>query len=185
MTTESITYVAGGIELLGEIQPLWEQLNRHHAAISPYFADDFRDYKFNERKAKLLKKYQPENLRIDIAQSQGCNMGYLISAIATDGVGEIESIFIEENFRGQAIGDQLMRRALAWLDGRGVHTKVIAVAVGNERAYSFYERFGFYPRVVTLKQRIKTGKDHPLESPREQGVLTTGDLSSPPDIGGS
>jgi hypothetical protein len=46
-----------------------------------------------------------------------------------------------------------MNRALTWLDLQDVHTKVIAVAVGNERVYTFYERFGFYPRLVMLKQK--------------------------------
>lgn len=155
MIETKIIYHSGGPELLDEIQPLWEQLNRRHAAVSPHFAADFLAYTFASRKERLLEKYANGEMRIDIAQSQGRDVGYLISAINVDGVGEIESIYIEDDFRGQAIGDRLMRRALGWLDACGVHTKVIDVVVGNERAYAFYERFGFYPRVVTMKQRLK------------------------------
>ena len=92
---------------------------------------------------------------LDIAVAGGRNVGYLVSAITPDGTGGIESIYIENDFRGQAIGDRLMRKALDWLDSMKVHTRLIDVAVGNERAYKFYARFGFYPRVVTLKQRLK------------------------------
>ncbi len=155
MSKTKILYASGGVELLNEIQPLWEQLNRHHAEVSPNFSADFHAKTFTGRKKALLEKYSDGELRIDIARSQGRNVGYLISAIRNDGTGEIESIYIEDGFRKQAIGDQLMRRALDWLDTRNVHTKLIDVAVGNEGATIFYERFDFYPRVVTLKQKLK------------------------------
>ena len=155
MSKEDIKYISGGIELLDEIQPLWEKLNQHHEKISPHFSHEFRDYGFSARKARLLQKYADGHLRIDIAQSQEYKVGYIISAMMGAGVGEIESIFVENDFRGQAIGDELMRRALDWLDEQDVHTKVIDVAVGNERAYTFYARFGFFPRVMALKQRLK------------------------------
>ncbi len=155
MSKEDIKYISGSIELLDEIQPMWEKLNQHHEEISPHFSHEFREYGFSKRKARLLQKYADGHLRIDIAQSLGHQVGYIISAVTDTGVGEIESIFVENEFRGQAIGDELMRRALDWLDEEDVHTKVIDVAVGNERVYAFYARSGFFPRVVTLKQRTK------------------------------
>ena len=150
-----IKFISGGAELLDEIQPLWEKLNQHHEEISSHFPEDFRVYKFAERKANLLKKYTDGQLRVDLAQSLGQTAGYLVGAVTTDGIGEIESIFIATEFRGHGIADELMKLGLSWLDSQGVHTKLIAVAVGNERAYSFYARFGFYPRAVMLKQKDK------------------------------
>ena len=139
--------------MLDQIQSLWKQLNQHHAAHSPYFAVEFRRHQFSERKTKLLKKYADGQLRVDLAQSQGRSIGYLVSGVTAEGDGEIESIFVEAAFRGQGIADKLMRRGLAWLDEQGVHTKLVAVAAGNEPVYTFYERFGFYPRLVMLKQK--------------------------------
>lgn len=153
MNIQSFSFFSGGIELLDDIQPLWEKLNQHHKEISPHFSYEFQEYGFSRRKARLLQKYGNGQLRIDVTQSRARNIAYLISAVTEKGVGEIESIFVENEFRGQAIGDELMHRALAWLDEQNVHTKVIEVAVGNERAYAFYARFGFSPRVVTLKHR--------------------------------
>ena len=155
MYIENITFCSGGVELLDSIRPLWEKLNQHHAAVSPHFSSDFLVKTFAGRKAALLKKYENGKIRVDIAQVQGENIAYLISAIRPEGVGEIESIYVDEGFRGQTIGDELMHRGLAWLDEQNAHTKVIDVAVGNERAYAFYARFGFFPRVVTLKQRLR------------------------------
>jgi len=150
---ELIQYTSGDQTWLDFAQPLWEKLNQHHEEISTYFSEDFRANNFTERKTKLLKKYAAGWLRVDLAQCRDLTIGYLISAVSTNKVGEIESIFVDPEFRGQAIGDELMRRALQWLDQQQVHTKLIAVAVGNQRAYSFYARFGFYPRVVMLKQK--------------------------------
>jgi hypothetical protein len=45
--------IDGGIELIDEIAPLWTKLNIHHAAVSPYFSDDFRSTIFENRKVKF------------------------------------------------------------------------------------------------------------------------------------
>jgi diamine N-acetyltransferase len=150
--SKKITYTFGDAELLDRIQPMWEGLNCHHAAVSPHFESDFQTYQFAERKTKLLKKYAAGQMRIDIAQFEDELIGYIISAITHEGEGEIESIYVTENFRGLKIGAEFMCRAIAWLDDNDIDTKTIAVAGGNERVYPFYARFGFYPRVTMLKQ---------------------------------
>jgi hypothetical protein len=38
------------------------------------------------------------------------------------------------------------------MDIRGVTVKIIGVAVGNEEALGFYKKYGFYLRVMILKQ---------------------------------
>ena len=54
---------------------------------------------------------------------------------------------------GECYGDgEALEQDLAWLEAQAVQDKTVAVAVGNERAFSFYARFGFYPRLVVLKQ---------------------------------
>jgi len=153
MTPKNITYISGNQGLLDEIQPLWEGLNRHHETVSPHFKDNFAAFTFAERKRRLLVKYLHEDLRIDLAICDDRPVGYIISGASEDGTGEIESVYIEEDYRGMNVGDELMRQALGWLDKREVHSKVIDVAVGNESAYKFYARYGFFPRVTRLKQR--------------------------------
>jgi len=149
----SIHYICGGVELLDTIEFLWQQLNRHHGKISPHFSGEFCANNFAGRKARLLAKYAEGHLRVDLALKHSRTVGYLVSGVTADGIGEIESIFVTVECRGQALGDELMQRALQWLDQQQAHTKLVAVAVGNERSYSFYARFGFYPRLVILKQK--------------------------------
>jgi ribosomal protein S18 acetylase RimI-like enzyme len=153
MASKKISYVSGDQDLLDIIQPLWEGLNRHHEAVSPYFKEEFAVYSFKDRRRKLIQKYKGNKLHIDIAMSGNHLVGYIISGITDNGIGEIESVYIEDGYRNQSIGDELMRQALAWLDKHHIQEKIIDVAVGNERVYKFYARFGFYPRVTRLKQR--------------------------------
>jgi ribosomal protein S18 acetylase RimI-like enzyme len=147
-----IKYTCGNIELLDTIQPLWEKLNQHHEQVSPHFTADFRINSFEQRKARLLHRYEDGQLRIYLAYHNDDLVGYCISGIHTDSIGEIESIFISEDYRNHHIGYNLMRNALDWLGQQKVSSKVIEVAVGNEDAFKFYGRFGFFPRVTTLKQ---------------------------------
>jgi GNAT superfamily N-acetyltransferase len=154
-----ITYIHGNEALLDEIKQLWQGLNQHHAAVSQYFSEDFKAFTFDQRSEKLRGKYQPGKLRIDIAKAGDSAIGYVISSITADGVGEIESIFIEQAHRGQAIGSELMRRVLRWFDISGVEKRVVKVAEGNEAVYPFYAGFGFFPRLTLLQQK-NTEKDN-------------------------
>lgn len=70
-------------------------------------------------------------------------------------IGEIDSIFIETDFRSMGIGDAFMRRALNWMETQAVKSKMLTVAEGNEKVFAFYKRYGFYPRVMTLMQILQ------------------------------
>ncbi len=78
-------------------------------------------------------------------------MGYCISGINNERMGEIKSIFVSETYRRIGIGDVLMQKALDWLEKRGVE-KIVEVAAGNEKAWGFYAHYGFLPRKTMLKQ---------------------------------
>lgn len=148
----AIVYITGGTELLDAVGPLWEKLNAHHAAHSPYFAEDYAARTYGQRKAGLLQKNG--NLYVELARDAetGHNVGYCVSLV-TEATGVLESIFIEADYRGQGIGDALMQHALDWMDGYAVSTKRVIVATGNEQAFGFYERYGFQPRHIVLQQR--------------------------------
>jgi ribosomal protein S18 acetylase RimI-like enzyme len=71
--------------------------------------------------------------------------------VNSEKIGEIESIFVCEAFRG--VGDSLIKNALAWMDQKGAETKTVEVSVGNEPAFDFYGRYDFLPRKTVLLQR--------------------------------
>jgi ribosomal protein S18 acetylase RimI-like enzyme len=80
-------------------------------------------------------------------------VGYCVCSITREKVGEIESIFVEAEYRSRGIGTGLMKQALEWMDRSGAEKKRVFVADGNEQAYGFYRRFGFSPRMMMLEQR--------------------------------
>ena len=150
---QQIEYKVGGEELLDEIGPLWEKLNEQHGRDSTYFSDYFSRRDFKERKKSLLENKTAIRTEIAKESGTGCLVGYCISTISQKKVGEIDSVFIETDFRGMGIGDAFMRRALEWMDSRAVQSKILTVAEGNERVFAFYKRYGFYPRTTVLMQR--------------------------------
>lgn len=151
----NINYIEVNISQIGIIKPLWNKLRDHHHDLSTHFPERYKMTKFEDRKEELLKKSGNGILRIDIAKDEDKNeyIGYCISSISEDNVGEIDSIFLDENYRSSGIGNELMNRAIDWMDKKGVKSKKIVVAVGNEELLTFYKKFDFLPRHIILEQK--------------------------------
>jgi ribosomal protein S18 acetylase RimI-like enzyme len=151
---KKIEYMVGAEELLDEIKPLWEKLNEQHAMDSTHFSAWFLKRGFAERKESLLE--DKTALRVELAKmtNAGQSIGYCISTINQKQTGEIDSIYIEPDYRGHGIGDHFMRETLRWLEAHSVKAKILRVAEGNERVFAFYKRYGFYPRLSTLMQKL-------------------------------
>lgn len=151
----NISYIEINNNQIGIIKPLWNKLRDHHHELSTHFPEKYKITKFEERKDEILEKSKNGELKIDIAKNEDKNeyIGYCISSISEDNVGEIDSIFLDENYRSSGIGNTLMSRALNWMDEKGVKSKKIVVAVGNEELLSFYEKFDFLPRHIILEQK--------------------------------
>lgn len=150
---KAFDFLTGGTELLDFVQPLWEKLNKHHQFNSIYFKDKFSNLTFDMRKKKFINDANIE-LRIDIVKDPEnlALVGYCISTVTIDSVGEIDSLYIEPEYRKFGIGDKLMRSSLDWLDSKNVRMKIIGVAEGNEQAFDFYKKYGFYERRTILEQ---------------------------------
>jgi ribosomal protein S18 acetylase RimI-like enzyme len=131
-----------GIEL---IRPLSIQLNRHHHANARVFQDVYARWTFDDRKAYFTTIAQQGSLRIDLAfdPEQGRYAGYCVSSFSKER-GEIESIYVDEAYRMHSIGTNLLTRALMWLNNNGSIQNRVSVAEGNEAAFPFYQKFGFY-----------------------------------------
>jgi ribosomal protein S18 acetylase RimI-like enzyme len=137
------------------IKPLWEKLRDYHHGLSLYFAERYMEFAFEERKKQLLKKSINGSLKIDIVKDEDTKwfIGYCVSSISDELEGEIDSVYIEEEYRSLGIGKELMTRALNWMGEKGVKSKKIVIAVGNEDMISFYEKFDFLPGHIILEQK--------------------------------
>ena len=136
------------------IKELWEALRDHHKSKTAYFKKRFENLNFETRKKVLLEKTVSGKLIIDVAKiNNGKIIGYCVSSIDEKQVGEVDSILVDSQFRGMKIGEELMNRALKWFDENNVETRRIIVAQGNEEAFPFYKKFGFYHLFSTLQQK--------------------------------
>lgn len=148
-----IKYVQGDQTMLNDIKEMWEELNLYHCERSEHFKPHYRAMTFAKRKVVLLRKAECGEMRVDIAlnEATGQKVGYIVSTVNCENVGEIQSIYVDAVYRRMGIGKTLMRNALSWMEEKAVAEKVVEVSVGNETAWGFYGQFGFKPRLTLLK----------------------------------
>lgn len=150
----NIRYISGDEGLLDDVKELWEGLNEHHLANTKHFAGHYSSFTYQSRKDCFVKKAQKGALRVDIAidEEEQERIGYCISSVDEEKIAEIESLYVLESHRTLGVGKVLVKKALDWMDELGAVKKVVTVASGNENAFGFYEKFGFYPRKTVLEQ---------------------------------
>jgi len=152
MNIEYVEMDEHGLELT---VPLRQKIIKYHMERSPkYFYERYAGMDAGRGNELLLEKAIKGGMRVDLARDTetGELVGYCISTISVEKQGEVDSIYIEPDYRGTGIGDNLMKRALHWMDEQPVTKKVLGVGAGNEEVFAFYSRYNFYPRTTILEQ---------------------------------
>jgi diamine N-acetyltransferase len=135
---------------INTIKTLWEELNQLHLIDSIYFKDHYHNFTFQKRVQKFLNK-EEKNIFIEIVKTEnGIPVGYCISTIE-DTIGEIDSICINNLYRGKGLGEKLVKNGLSWLKSKNCKPIKLAVSHGHESVLGFYEKLGFYPRMTYLE----------------------------------
>jgi ribosomal protein S18 acetylase RimI-like enzyme len=145
-----INYIQVAAQDLDRIKPLWERLIEHIKLRSTYFSEWFRTRTFEQRKVELLRKDAEGKLRMDLAMDGEQCIGYCVSSISY-GIGEVDSIFVEDSYRSSGIGSELMKRALSWMENEQVERIKLAASIGNEEVLPFYRSHGFLPKHILLE----------------------------------
>jgi diamine N-acetyltransferase len=153
----NVEYIEGSQEVLYLIQPLWERLKDYHQNKSKCFADNHANKRFQDRINELTDNSKV-GMKVNLVKDKdtGQYIGYCISTINKEMIGEIDSLYVEKEYPKQGIGSQLMERDLEWLDKNKVKSKIIAVGDGNENAIDFYNHYGFQVRKIILEQISNT-----------------------------
>lgn len=136
-------------EQLPEIKELWEELNKIHMKDSSFFKEHYRKFTFEERIQKF-DEIDTKSLKIDVITNNDKYYGYCISTKDNE-KGELDSLFISEDFRGQGFGEKLVERSLSWLKSLNCKKIYVAVAQGHEYVIPFYKKFGLHPRLTVLE----------------------------------
>ncbi len=132
---------------INKIKSLWESLNRTHLENSNNWKNHFSEQTFEKRFEKLLKE---EHVYILVAINKNEIVAYSFATIKKS-IGEIDSIFVKNEYRKKEIGKKLISQAIEWMKKQNVSQIVVSVAEGNENVFPFYERLGFKKNMTILK----------------------------------
>jgi ribosomal protein S18 acetylase RimI-like enzyme len=139
-----------GPERIDELRPLWLQLHHHHASVSPVqpFVDD--ETSWARRRLSYVETFDGGGFAL-VAEDDDGPAGYAMVRIhaggddswaLTDRWGEVWTLVVDEDRRGEGIGSALLDAVDAELAARGVDDLMIGVMEGNDRARVLYERRG-------------------------------------------
>ena len=131
------------------IKPLWEKLNAVHSAESPYFGHHFETLTFSKRMHKF-DTVDEDDILIEIVKRDDVPCGYCITTVIHD-IGELESLFVDEEERGNGLGRILAHRSIEWMKERKCREIKVSVSYGHESVFGFYQKMGFYPRLTYLQ----------------------------------
>ncbi|MBP2028584.1 ribosomal protein S18 acetylase RimI-like enzyme [Acetoanaerobium pronyense] len=150
---DNLKYIYGGRELLEFVKPMWNKLNNYHKDNSINFKSHFESLSF-EIKLKKFEAYSNLEIMVILVKnlSKDTYLGYSISTVTKDKVGEIDSIYVDQDYRKYGIGKRLMNESIAWLNLKNVNKKILYVAKGNENVFDFYGKCGFYPKMILLEE---------------------------------
>src|SRR5688572_14921977 len=132
----TLAYRVVSEDSLEAIRPLWEKLRAHHAPLLSRFSDEAPPFAFGPRKQEILAKAAAGKIRIELVSvaQDTPDVAYCVSTVSATGCGEVDSMFVEERFRGRGIGSELIRHALGWLESMRASSKVVSVAYANQEA---------------------------------------------------
>jgi|GEM_PF-93722 len=172
----------GHVELLGEVKELWQKLNSHHLNGTDYFKEKFQNNTFEKRMKSLTEKALEGDIQVLVIKDtdKDCKIGYCVSTFNADGTGEIDSLYVEQEYRKLHLGDELMKAALKWLESKEPKEIILSVAGGNEKVLDFYKKYGFQTAAVkmTKVQGQQDGftayKDYKISA--EKSMLKLGDI---------
>jgi GNAT superfamily N-acetyltransferase len=157
-----IEVVRGREELLDAPRPLWLALRDHHHAIAPELGaihDD--DESWARRRAQYVQWLaEEERAFFLVARRSGALVAYAFARpvpySSPTWTGEhdqleIETLSVEPSERGTGIGAHLIALAREEVETRGYQGLSLVAVAANRDALRFYEREGFTPAFVILR----------------------------------
>jgi ribosomal protein S18 acetylase RimI-like enzyme len=149
---------ADSVEVLDEIEPLWNALQVHHGEITPKLgpatpkrslADAWR-----VRRGKYERWLGDPDTFVAIAEVDGAAVGYAFVTVGPgyaswatgERIADLETLSVLPESRGAGVGTALLEAVWARLGEIGVEDLSITTTTTNVDAQRFYERHGLEPR---------------------------------------
>jgi ribosomal protein S18 acetylase RimI-like enzyme len=166
---DEIRFEAAGPSEIDLVRPLWLALHRHHRQVASYsslVADEQASWE--RRRRRYREALASGNGLLAIATGPHGPIGYAFAIVHAgpddtfeyegESYGELFSLSVAEDARGQGVGSRLCDVIEAELSARGVTELEVAVMVGNDEAARFYRRRGFQPSEELLRRPIGRGR---------------------------
>lgn len=148
-----ISYSVIDIIDIKKIEPMWKKLINYLETQSVENKEEFHNKRFEDRMAPVLRKIESGKYRLLIVSDSNLDIGYCLSTITVDGVGEVDSIYVDNDYRKKGIGEYLMEDALQFFDRNNTRKDILSVSEGNEDVMKFYRKFGYHTRYYVLKRK--------------------------------
>ncbi|MDJ0569026.1 MAG: GNAT family N-acetyltransferase [Pleurocapsa sp. MO_192.B19] len=148
----SFQFQVGSSELLPSCYDLWQLFIQNQIQNAGEMSDGISAYLQSQRDSGLVAKTIDGKLHIQLvyASDKDEPIGFCITSLSDDRIGEVEALYILDEYQGNNLGTKLLQTSLQWLETHKALEEKLIVAVGNEQVFSFYQKFGFYPGYSTL-----------------------------------
>ncbi len=150
-------------EELDCLEPMWRSLYEHQREITEEVEKVAKARTPSEswatRRAHYERWLREPGAFALLARVDGEAVGYALARLHQDGAsswnfgsphGELETLSVLPNYRGQGIGTALLREVRRRFRAAGATTMMIGVISTNEQAQKLYKREGAVPFITTL-----------------------------------
>jgi ribosomal protein S18 acetylase RimI-like enzyme len=142
----------------------WESVKRLSVQIHDLHATWRPDIYFSCDEPYPKEKFLDDihNRLVYTARLHGCVMGYvLLSFVQKGGAGTVEkkmlrleSVVVDEAFRRQGIGKQIIADVRALGKAFGCSELILGVHPENDAAVTFYQKCGFFIRTISMDMKL-------------------------------
>lgn len=134
--------------------------------INKYCPLHFIDYQLKKDYEEILSKYikgriYSKNDAIFIAELNRKPVGHMIISIKKshpifemEKYGKINTVYIEEKFRGKSISSRLKDEAFKWFKKKDINRVSLNVFPDNEKAINAYKKWGFSTGLIEMRMSV-------------------------------
>ena len=162
----ALSIVRGSAQDIDSLEPLWVGVHHAHAASMPELAPYVSDAEtWAEHRPLYVELFEKPETTLFLALLDGTLVGYALLHVDAvretwvadtwrtgEQIGELESIAVAPEHRGEGIGSALLDAVDREFDELGVADVIIGLLPGNDGARRLYERRGFRPTWMYLSR---------------------------------
>ena len=134
---------------------MWDAVRRFHRELEPHWPRQWANPPPDilSRLAQELQAYwnDPGRKVIFVCDTGQELVGFIRVALMNSWLcpGQVESLYVRDDYRSRGVGQALMAQALAWCAAHGAAEVGLHVSASNAGAARFYARLGFRPVLHT------------------------------------